>query len=397
MTTLFLFDRVWSQDRPNPNISTHQARPYTAAWREFSRNWPYSEPVGFYQHCREHGVDVCAVEPSQLGDQPAIYPIALTWWDHTIDYIELIPAHTQQLIQSGQVTLVFFYTEGDDPKKIQQHITRMALKHQIPVSHTHFVSANSQADAVPGSSYFPDDETLFLSRNKSAPAIEYHEHKRSHTFTCLTRTHKWWRCATVTQLRNLGVLDQAFWSYDTAVSLGDQPDESAISLYEDPALMPQMQEFLKGVPYTADSHDHHQHNNHEHQVIEHYRDSYLQIVLETHFDADGSGGTFLTEKTFKPIKNSQPFVLFAPAHSLEQLKQLGYRTFDSVIDPSYDQIVDNNQRWHAAMKVVQDLASQDLHNVYLQCRADLLHNQEIFLASKASRLNRVLKRIYDHS
>jgi hypothetical protein len=201
----------------------------------------------------------------------------------------------------------------------------------------------------------------------------------------------------MTRLQQLGALDRAIWSYDTAVSLDEDPGQCAISLYEQPDLMPSMQQFLTKAPYRADDMDHVQHNNHELQIAEHYNNSYFQIVLETHFDADNSGGTFLTEKTFKPIKNAQPFVLFAPAHSLDQLRSLGYKTFDSVIDNSYDTVVDNNIRWQQVLKLIAHLSTQDLHQLYAQCQDDLLHNQEIFLSSKASRLNRVLKRIYEHS
>lgn len=396
MTQLFLFDRVWSQDRPNPNIAQHQARPYTAEWRRFSQVWPYSEPVGFYQHCRVHGLDVAAVELEQLGTSTAIYPIAITWWDHAADYVERIPAEIRLLAQQLQIKLVFFYTEGDDPVRIRQHIDKMAHDHDIPIAQTHLVSANSQADHVPGSSYFPDDETLFLERNSSCAPVEYNPARRPHTFTCLNRTHKWWRCATMTRLQQMGVLDRAIWSYDTAVTLSEDPADCAISLYEQPDLMAHMQQFLQGAPYQADHMDHVQHNNHELQVTEHYANSYFQIVLETHFDADNSGGTFLTEKTFKPIKNCQPFVLFAPAHSLAQLRKMGYQTFDHVIDPSYDNILDNNQRWNQVMAVIAHLHTQDLHALYQQCSDHVQHNQQIFLSSRAHGLNRVLKRIYDH-
>jgi hypothetical protein len=344
-----------------------------------------------------HGLDVAAVELSQLEHNPAVYPVALTWWDHSVDYMAMIPDAVMQLIKSSQVKLVFFYTEGDDPVLIRRHIDQMAHRHRIPATQTHFVSANSQADHVPGASYFPDDETLFLERNKSCAPVQYHTGPRDHTFTCLNRTHKWWRCATMTRLQQAGVLDQAVWSYDTAVSLDDDPAECAISLYENPELMPSMQQFLLGAPYRADHMDHVQHNNHELQIADHYANSYFQIVLETHFDADNSGGTFLTEKTFKPIKNAQPFVLFAPAHSLAQLRKLGYQTFDHVLDNSYDTVADNNQRWHRVLSMLSDLHTQDLHKLYQQCREDIEHNQQIFLSSREPGLNRILKRIYDHS
>jgi hypothetical protein len=118
-------------------------------------------------------------------------------------------------------------------------------------------------------------------------------------------------------------------------------------------------------------------------------------VLETHFDADGSRGSFLTEKTFKCLKHGHPFVLFAPANSLQALRDMGYRTFDSAIDNSYDTVTDNTERYLAAMRTVQQLAQQDPNTLYDSCVADLTHNQALFLASKYNRLNSLYERLHN--
>lgn len=397
MTTLFLFDHVWTQDRPTPNIARHQARPYTLGWRQFSQVWPYSEPVNFYEHCLAHDVPVQAVTLDQLQGRCALYAIALTWWDHEVDYVALVPESVQDLIRAKQVQLVFFYTEGDNPRIIRRRIDQMAQANQLDPGAVHFVSANSTADTIAGCSYFADDELLFQRRNELCTAVRYHKNPRPYTFTCLNRTHKWWRCATMTQLHSQGLLDQAQWSYNTTVDIGDDVNDCPISVFDHSNLFKQMQDFLTQGPYCADQLDHLAHNDHSHQISQHYTHSYFQVVLETHFDADTSQGTFLTEKTFKPIKNCQPFVLFAPAHSLAQLKQLGYRTFDHVIDPAYDQVIDNNLRWRRVIDTVKSLLSQDLSGLYVNCQSDLIHNQQLFLSNKQLRLNKVLREIHEHS
>ena len=397
MTTLFLFDHVCTQERPTPNIAQHRAEPYTPAWRQFSQVWPYSEPVNFYEHCWAHGVPVQAVTLDQLGHSPALYAIALTWWDHSVDYVSLIPPEVLALAREGQVRVVFFYTEGDNPRIIRRRIDQMARDQQLDPGAVHFVSANSEANSIAGCSYFADDELLFLQRNQACAAVEYHEHSRPYSFTCLNRTHKWWRCATMTQMQQQGLLERALWSYNSTVTIGDDVNDCPISVFNYHNLFAQMQSFLASGARTADELDHQAHNDHSHQVPQHYTDSYFQVVLETHFDADSSQGTFLTEKTFKPIKNCQPFVLFAPAHSLEQLRLMGYRTFDHVIDPSYDLVLDNNLRWRRVISTVQQLLTQDLDQVYADCRSDLIHNQQLFLSNKQLRLNKVLKEIYEPS
>jgi hypothetical protein len=151
--------------------------------------------------------------------------------------------------------------------------------------------------------------------------------------------------------------------------------------------------FLDHGPYRADDLTADEHNNHALTVEEHYTNSYCNIVFETVFDADGSGGTFLTEKTFKPIKHGQPFVVVAPPGTLQVLRDLGYRTFDSVIDNTYDSIEDNTQRWIAVRGVIESIKSGNLDLFQHQCRADVEHNKQLFLSSKADRLNMLLRKL----
>jgi hypothetical protein len=118
-------------------------------------------------------------------------------------------------------------------------------------------------------------------------------------------------------------------------------------------------------------------------------------VLETHFDADGSRGAFLTEKTFKCLKHGHPFVLFAPADSLQALRNMGYRTFDHAIDNSYDLIADNTLRYLAVVDAIRELAQADPDTLYNSCVEDLQHNQALFLASKQDRLNTLWETLHN--
>lgn len=390
----FLFERIPRPERPFPNLAQHQADPYTPAWREFSRHWPFSEPVGFFEHCVNHGVPVRAVTVDEITDAPAIYPVALAFFDHTADLLSLVPDRVQDLILAGRVTPVIFYSEGDDPEKISQRLRQQEQQHGWPAHTVHLVSANTVADQITNCTYFADDELLFRHRNRWHTAVSAHTEKRSRSFVCLNRTHKWWRAATMAHMHSQGWLEHAYWSYSTSVHVIEDPRDAPISLYEYPGLWDLMAQFLRGCPYRADTLTSDQHNDHEHQVLEHYRDAYFQIILETHFDADGSGGTFITEKTFKAIKNSQPFVIFGPPGTLAQLRSMGYCTFDSVIDNSYDLITDNNLRWQAVLRTVQDLLQQrDLRSWYQACVPEIQHNQQIFMGDLRPRLNRVLDRL----
>ena len=75
-------------------------------------------------------------------------------------------------------------------------------------------------------------------------------------------------------------------------------------------------------------------------------DSFWHVVTETVFYHDK---LHLTEKIFKPIVSKQPFMLLAAPGNLAYLKSYGFKTFDSVIDESYDNIQDHEQRTDAVV------------------------------------------------
>lgn len=70
-------------------------------------------------------------------------------------------------------------------------------------------------------------------------------------------------------------------------------------------------------------------------------DALWNVVTETVFYYDK---LHLTEKIFKPIVSKQPFMLIAAPGNLAYLRSYGFKTFDGIIDESYDLIKDNDSR-----------------------------------------------------
>ncbi len=85
-----------------------------------------------------------------------------------------------------------------------------------------------------------------------------------------------------------------------------------------------------------------------------YLNSYFSIVNETtyHTKPGYDGIPFLSEKIFKTIAMKHPFVLVSVPNSLRYLKELGYKTFDTVIDESYDLETDDGAR---ALKIIKEV------------------------------------------
>ena len=210
----------------------------------------------------------------------------------------------------------------------------------------------------------------------------------------MSRTHKWWRATVMADMVRNKILINSYWSYCTDMTLTesfvDNPIEVGSLLINS-----DIDNFLAGAPYTCDTQTAEQHNDHSQIESAHYLDAYCNIVLETHYDADQSGGTFLTEKTFKPIKHGQPFVIVGAPGSLATLRKLGYRTFDHAIDNSYDLVQDNTQRWQQTLQTIQQIQQQDMHTWFQKCHDDIEHNQQLFLSSKYARLNNLLERLHD--
>jgi hypothetical protein len=370
------------RNKAYPALAEWQARPFTAEWREFVYHWPNTVPCELHEHCATHQFPYTI--SSDSGD---FYTIGIGFFNFDVDYFALIPT----AILESKTPILFYYHEGDNPYTIKQRLDTLCQQHNLPTTCYQFVSGNTAANQIPGFHYFPDHELLYWHRNQAVvpPGIDLAP--RPYDFTLLSRTHKWWRATVVTDLYRNGLLDCSQWSYNT-VSIGDLEQDNPIQV-DALNIRDHIHKFLQQAPYTCDALSADDHNNHHITQTNHYTHSYFHIVLETHFDADGSGGAFLTEKTFKPIKFGQPFVVVGAAGSLQALRDLGYRTFDSVIDPSYDTVQDNTLRWAAVKSVIAQI-KQNPAQLFLACQDDLHHNQQLFLSSKYNRLNSLLERLH---
>jgi hypothetical protein len=384
---IFKFDQ-YIDNKPYPNTAIHVARPHTAEWRQFSQHWPFSEPPSLIDYFNNESI-------SWTNGDTECYIIAVSFFDFSINWFELIPAKRKKEIQQGQLYLVFYYSEGDNPFHLRQHLEKQCVENNVPTCQLLLISANSFADQLPNSAWFADDELLFRLRNRGIMPLPYHEHPRTNLFTALVRTHKWWRATTMAELWRQGWHSQGLFSYNPTIAVGEPEEENPIQVDLIPGLRTDTYKFLKH-QFTADHQTSDQHNNHHLCVPAHFQDSYLNIVIETHMDVDQSGGVFITEKTFKPIKHAQPFIIFGAAHTLAKLQDLGYKTFNGVIDNSYDHIEDTTQRWMKLISILNNMFSKGpdyMHKMYCACKSDLLHNQQIFLRSKKNRLNTLIEKI----
>ena len=389
MTLNLIGDRV-VRGKLYPAGAVWPAEPYTQAWREFGAHWPHTVPFALHEHCVTHGVDCALYSVDQEFPANSYYAIGIEFFNFAIDYFKIIPNKIFECLKEHSVKILFYYDEGDNPSVIRDHLDSLCVHHSLPLNCYRFVSANTACKNIDKFFYFPCDELLYWDRNKRVPALSVHNEPREREFTALNRLHKSWRATVMSDLLQHHVLDNSYWSYCETGTLVDE--ENPIEIDSFGQLRVSAERFLKSAPYFSDELDQLARNNHANLVSKYFSNSYCHIVLETHFDADQSGGTFLTEKTFKPIKHGQMFFVAGPAGSLQTLRDLGYRTFDGILDNSYDWDHNNTHRWRKLRDAIVQ-AQSDLPRLHARARSDIEHNQRLFLEPKTVRLNILLEQI----
>ncbi len=123
-----------------------------------------------------------------------------------------------------------------------------------------------------------------------------------------------------------------------------------------------------------------------------YDNSLFSIVCETYFFSDI---IHLTEKTFKPIINRHPFIIVSAPYTLQAIKNFGFKTFDSVIDESYDLIEDHNQRFSAILKLINEICSwSDEYSLEVSKKIkDILdYNYDLIKTRKQIELNNFIEK-----
>ena len=104
-----------------------------------------------------------------------------------------------------------------------------------------------------------------------------------------------------------------------------------------------------------------------------YDNCWYSLVAETN-----SGTQFITEKTAKCLLAGRIFVMFGHEGMLAKLKDYGYKTFDTIIDESYDDEPDNDKRMSMAFKQATKLARINDHDeMYNKVHEILRHNQNL--------------------
>ena len=110
--------------------------------------------------------------------------------------------------------------------------------------------------------------------------------------------------------------------------------------------------------------------------IQTFNDTAYSIIAETDYDNTLS---FFSEKTAKPLIARRLFVAFTGYKFLHNLRACGFRTFEGIIDESYDLIYNDEERYAAAFRQVRWLCEQPQEEILEQVRVITEHNYRLIM------------------
>jgi hypothetical protein len=183
-------------------------------------------------------------------------------------------------------------------------------------------------------------------------------------------------------MRDAGLLEHALWTnldttpvYHHAYQTARMSRESAIHLLPD--------------QYEVERYHTSKHNQFEHSFVKHelfnnqwgdvyiraepYIDTYFSLVSETVFDYPYS---LRSEKIYKPIAMGHPFVAVANRGFYRDLRSMGFQTYHTLIDESFDSIDHDQDRLDRIAAMVQDLCAGDLDEFLVAAQAISKYNQQ---------------------
>lgn len=127
----------------------------------------------------------------------------------------------------------------------------------------------------------------------------------------------------------------------------------------------------------ADREDIQNTNGYQHENEKLFLESYISIVTETSFY---NNNDFISEKIWKPIFYFHPFIVVGRPHLLKYLKEIGFKTFDWLINEEYDNIEDNDKRMeYIEFEIIKlsKLSNIEIHKKILQNYDSLIHNYNL--------------------
>lgn len=299
---------------------------------------------------------------------PFYYPF---FWGYNPEYFEniIIPGFVLKKINKLQAKILITNVyEGFSFEKMVEYISKYFIsKYDLSFENFVFLTGNkSKPDNIKTIYYNFWEKIVFQNNNAKDVYNDYYnlifsDNIRKYKFICLQRRPRPYRLAVYTEL--YPYKDDSLLTMGT----GDAGPNVKDNFYQDVMWFYKLykksyQKFkannlVKTLPAKYDV-DLSINNPTFDYDIEKFRESYLHVVPETYFENQNSQ-IFFSEKIFKPVIHFQPFIMFNQTGALQEFRSMGFETFPEVIDESYDQMYDDNDRLYATINSILEFTKQD--------------------------------------
>ena len=118
-----------------------------------------------------------------------------------------------------------------------------------------------------------------------------------------------------------------------------------------------------------------------------YLNSYFSVITESLFFENN---LYLSEKSWKGFMHFHPFILFGRPGSLKEMKKYGFKTFEPFIDESYDEEINDIERFFKVMREINRLCKMNLnetHDWYWEMEDILIYNRNLMLEYGRDKVN----------
>ena len=372
---------------------------------DYKRSYIYRNS-NFYLHCKKNDIPFIFSGDVVNDGSTYYYPIEIecdSWKylidnDRDYDFFETLDDCTLNLLRSGQVQilLVNMVDPGllkETAQEVYDHFVSRGINKFTCLTGNHSYECDpniTNFDAIL-SLYQTANEAEKYPRNTALGYVSDYVREQDLTdqirkkkFICFNRfMNRCHRAGMAHLALEHNLLDQGYFSflYNFSNDYKDRLEQLGLPTHR-------AEEINSLVPYQVDTENIGKDQlptffsvtNYKKEL---YTDSYIHIVTETQFEQNAS--PFMSEKTWRPILNLQPFIYLGNPLALNTLRKLGFKTFEPFINESYDVETDPVKRFSLIEQEIKKFANmniQDIHTWYTSIREDLIFNQHLLLSYK---------------
>lgn len=393
----------WAKNHSVSSVDTFGRIPQFESHYFFNNNdHPnfYFRNSNFYFHCKQQGIEF--VSADQITNGRYYFPIEIECnsvsYVLTDTFVDSIGSTILEYLRAGKISILL--VNMVDPSIEDSTIKEVnEFFNNIGIFKISLLQGNTIHNVAPDIRMYDSILSLYQTANEMdrypyPTALGYvsdyvrendlTDAVRSKKFLCFNRFMDRCHRAGIAHLAlKYNLLDQGYFSFLYNVK-NDYRD-----MLEKLDLPTDLADKIKSlVPYQLDT----EHLPHEELpkffTVTNYRqdlylNSYIHIVTETQFEQDAS--PFMSEKTWRPILNLQPFIYLGNHLALNTLIKLGFKTFSPFIDESYDLEPDPKKRFSMIEQEIKKFAEmpiEKIHEWYHSIKDTLLHNQNLLYSYK---------------